>query len=1311
MTKKGYRKVPGHDTVNHHELQHPLTTANYLSVLTFWWMNGILRKGTKQPLDQSDFLPLHHQDRTRDVTERLQKQWNSEVQKCNEEGTEPKLWKSVIKIISFKQFCISWTLLLLESVAQVMQPLLIGILVYFLRSGNADPVNLYLCAGLMTFNGLLYVFSNLSSFHLEILGMKLRSALQGLVYLKITLISQQTLQEVTTGHVIDLISNDLKRIAQVPRDLLSCMASLVEIPVAVSLMVYLIGWQSLMGVLLILAATPYIFTISSLCGKIRRQIAEVSDQRILLMDELVSGIRVLKTHAWEESYREKVKVLRRKEISKILKKSALLAAIEPVCFVIGIVATFISAITIILTGHTLTPENGFMLLVFMNQILRRDVSFRLTFMAPSVFESLVSLARTQKFLLLQNMPLGYQDKYNGRTRICGYSAKDSEFYPLLCSLETFPLVIQTGKNPKDNACKISDFVSPDEWHSKEQQNGLTVSRASYSITGPCEKRILVEVSFDAPTKSLTVITGQVGSGKSTLLSSIAGEVTLSSGTILFSGNIAYVSQKAWVFSGTIRDNIVFGKTYDESKFAKVIEVCALQEDMSRFPKRDLTFVGERGVALSGGQRARVNLARAVYADADVYLLDDPLSAVDVKVGEHILSQCICQHLGGKIRILVTHSKRHMEVADQVVVLEKGSVMQKGRFSELKDGSTVKYLLGTDLDSDNGRATGKNDDDRNPNTIATIVPPRDGSFPEHLEISEEDRAVGAISLKLYWKYFRAGMHPIAIFVLIVLFIAMQAGLTSPNVWLAYLTTMPMSDQRESTTLSIYAGLVFGSLVLCLVCVFAFFYISLRSSERLHDKMVTSVLHAPVLFFDINPAGRILNRFSQDVGCMDEELPMKFVFLIQINLLLFFSVLVPAIASFWILLIVVPFVGLFVYLTSYYLRTSRELKRLESICRSPVFSHFSETITGLDTIRTQKMGNEFIDQFYRRQDLQNQVFSMVLASGRWFGARADFLCTLFVGLVAAVCVLINLDAAVVGLILVFLSGTVIASKYATRQCAEVENLMTSVERVITYTELDPEPAYSITTIPRDDWPCVGGITLKNVTMRYYKGGPQILKNLSLDIQGKRKVGIVGRTGDGKSSIIAALLRMPEADGDISIDGVDVKSVNLQESRRCLSVLSQTPVLFSGSMRNNLDPLGKHDERDLWSALETVQLKPLIEKLEGKLDYVLLERGENLSVGERQLVCLARTLLQQNKIVVLDEPTAQVDPNTEQTIWNIVREKLKNCTVITIAHRLNTIRNCEVIIVMRDGEVAELGNVDSLLGREGGVFYSMAASQHSF
>ena len=284
----------------------------------------------------------------------------------------------------------------------------------------------------------------------------------------------------------------------------------------------------------------------------------------------------------------------------------------------------------------------------------------------------------------------------------------------------------------------------------------------------------------------------------------------------------------------------------------------------------------------------------------------------------------------------------------------------------------------------------------------------------------------------------------------------------------------------------------------------------------------------------------------------------------------------------------------------------------------------------------------------------------------------------------------------------------SQYAVRQFSEVENLMTSVERVMAYTSLDTEPGYKITTHPPINWPHDGHVSFKSVALRYYPGGPQVLKNLSFEIPGKKKVGIVGRTGDGKSSIVAALLRMPEADGEIHIDDVPIKIIQLQESRKCISVLSQSPLLFSGSLRRNLDPLEKHRDDELWNVLEEVDLNRMVKNLEGQLDFIILEKGENLSVGERQLICLARTLLQQSKIVILDEPTANVDPNTERTIWTTVREKLKNSTVITTAHRLNTVRDCDVILVLREGQVAELDTIEALLARQEGIFYSMASSQ---
>ena len=302
-----------------------------------------------------------------------------------------------------------------------------------------------------------------------------------------------------------------------------------------------------------------------------------------------------------------------------------------------------------------------------------------------------------------------------------------------------------------------------------------------------------------------------------------------------------------------------------------------------------------------------------------------------------------------------------------------------------------------------------------------------------------------------------------------------------------------------------------------------------------------------------------------------------------------------------------------------------------------------------------------------------------------------------------------AAFIGLSLAYAVQTAKKSQVAVRQFGDIENTMTSVERVLAYANIESEPGYNIKTFPPYNWPSAGHVSFRDVSLRYYPGGPKVLKNLTFDIPEKLKLGIVGRTGDGKSSIVAAILRMPEADGEVVIDDVSIKNIQLQESRKCISVLSQSPVLLSGTLRENLDPLEKHGNYELWKVLEDVEMKELVESLEGQLDYELLAKGENLSVGERQLICLARTLLQKNKIVILDEPTASVDPNTEEKIWTTVRDKLKNSTVITIAHRLNTIKDCDIILVLKEGEVAEMDTLDTLLSREDGIFYNMAASQN--
>ncbi|PFX21734.1 Multidrug resistance-associated protein 4 [Stylophora pistillata] len=542
----------------------------------------------------------------------------------------------------------------------------------------------------------------------------------------------------------------------------------------------------------------------------------------------------------------------------------------------------------------------------------------------------------------------------------------------------------------------------------------------------------------------------------------------------------------------------------------------------------------------------------------------------------------------------------------------------------------------------------------------------------LEISVEDRAIGTVSSKLYWDYFRSGIHSLLIIGVAFLCIITQASMVAPDVWLSFLTRKLPSEQKDKTNLTIYGCLVAASFILGIVRSYILYLVCLRCSERLHDKMVVALLQAPVLFFDSNPVGRILNRFSKDAGCMDELLPLEIVFTVQLVLLLLSSVIVPSVTNPWIVFVTIPVTAMILYFTRFYLKSSRELKRLESMCRSPVFSHISETLEGLDTIRTRGRQRDFIEKFDRHQDTHNQSFIMVRASGRWFGVRLDAIISLLVGLVILVAVLISQDAASAGLALAYVIQTVAMTQYAVRKSSAVENLMTSVERVMAYTKLDSEPGYKVDRLPPEYWPP--------------------LKSINLNIKGGSKIGVVGRTGAGKSSFVSALLRMPDPDGEILVDGIRIKDINLQVARRCISSLGQTPVLFSGSLRKNLDIVQRFQDADLWRVLEDVQLKDFVQSLEGQLEYELLENGANVSVGERQLICLARVLLQQNKIIILDEPTAHVDPGTEETIWRVVREKLKDSTVITVAHRLNTIRHCDKVVVFKEGGVVESGTFNA-------------------
>ncbi|XP_015778089.1 PREDICTED: multidrug resistance-associated protein 4-like [Acropora digitifera] len=1041
MSKRKYEPLATEeedgDEVN--ESSHSHTC--FLSDLSISWMNSIFKIGSKRPLNQSDFLPLRDEDRTRDITERLQEDWDHHVKECGSNGArQPKLWKCLVRMISWGEIFYLMSFFFVESLARVTQPLVLAWIIHLLSSSETQQPFTYVSCLLLSLSGLFTACKHFSNYRFELLGMRLRSALKGIVYLKIPLISQQTIRQTTEGNITSLISNDAQRIEEAPKSIFPSLCALFEVPAVVCLLLFLIGWQALVGVAFLVLQVPCIIKISSVCARLRLKTAKVTDQRLSVVNEMVTGIRALKTHAWEKNYRKKIQEVRGNEINVLVRKNAWLSIVESLTFSSSIAAAFLAILTLVGTRRSLTPATAFMVLSFMN-ILRHTVCLRLLNALPGTFELWISLSRIERFLLLENLPRLGNRKYSQEssaqenaldTKQKSYlnwlkdsSLEHDEHHDKILSGFHDAMGEERKLSMTSASLSFTSLRSPgNEFNCKptgkvEKNVHLSVSNLTCILqgTGTEEKHLLHDVTFDAPPRSLTVLTGAVGSGKSTLLAAIAGQVVKSSGTVTCCGTLAYVPQSSWVFAGTLRDNVLFGELFDEEKYREVIEACALTEDIDRFPNSDFSFVGEHGVALSGGQRARVSLARAVYANADVYLLDDPLSAVDAKVGDHIFRQCVCKLLRDKIVLLGSYAEMNMKAADQVVVLNKGCIQGIGGFEELKAKGKLIDTITTLTDSTNTT-------EEQPRTLElkeeidktqSNLPMESKRFLEHLQIEEEEKATGHISSKLYWDYFRAGTNPAALVAVVFLFLITQVIMVSPNIWLYFMTKMTLENQHKPITLVIYASLASAALGLAIIRGYVFIYVCLKAAESLHNRMVSSLLQASVLFFDTNPAGRISNRFSKDIGTIDDLLPKIFLLATQMMLFVFTAAILPSFTNAWLVLVTIPIFLIFTYLGWYYLKTSRELKRLESICRSPVFSHFSETLTGLDTIRTRKRERDFIDRFYQYQDHHNQAYSLVQASGRWIAARCDLLCSVFIAVTALLTILLSQNPALAGLAL--------------------------------------------------------------------------------------------------------------------------------------------------------------------------------------------------------------------------------------------------------------------------------------------------------